>query len=170
MALYDSTENVSLHSAFYRSALAFCWLLGLICGVALFLYAGTPVLPLMRGILSGSVSIVSLCVIGLIPFLFSAYAVYLSKLWLLLAICFCKACLLSFISIGITFAFGSAGWLMRALLLFSCNILCVLLYFLWTRLLLGRKPYWFAIFAIGIFACSVAFYIISPFLACLIDY
>lgn len=169
MAQCDSAKNLSLRRRPHGIILSFCWGMGWVCGVLLFLYAGTPGVSLMRGIAFGSVSVVSLFCIGSIPFLFTAYAVFISELRLLFLICFCKACLFSFISVGISVAFSSAGWMMRTMLLFSGSIWCVELYFLWLRLLSGRKACWFPVISVGIAAGCISYYIISPFLAGLIE-
>lgn len=169
MAHYDGLRKVSLHHMPCGLVLAFCWCLGFVFGVFLFLYAGTPDISLMRRTVYDSVSIVSLIGIGLLPFLFTVYAVFLSKLWLLFPICFCKACLFAFVAIGISVAFSSAGWMMRRLLLFCDSVWCVLLYFLWYRLLTGRKASWLAIILAGILTGGIEYYIISPFLAGLIE-
>ena len=170
MIQYDSYEDASLHSGFSPALLAVCWLLGVFCGMLLFLHAGTPVFSLMRRLPYGSVSIVSLLAAGLIPFLFTAYAVFISRPRMVFAVAFCKACLFSFVSLGISVAFASAGWLMRGLLLFGSGVSCVMLYFLWLRILSGRKTYWLAVAAAAAAACWTSFYIISPFLACLIEH
>ena len=169
MAHYNSLRKVSLHCVPWGVVLAFCWCLGFIFGVFLFLYAGTPGVSLMHRMLFGSVSIVSLTGIGLLPFLFTAYAVFISRLRLLFLMCFCKACLFAFVSMGICAAFSSAGWMMRLLLLFYDTVCCVLLYFLWYRLLRGRNVSWLVIILTGILAGGLDYYIISPFLAGLIE-
>lgn len=156
-----------------RCALAVCWFSGLLCGIFVFLRAGAPVTSLMRRMLYGSVSIVSLISICFIPFLFTAFAVFISELRLLFPICFCKALLFAFVSIGICAAFGSAGWLLRTLLLF-CDGICVLfLYILWVRLLSGQEFKCFAgtigFSVVCILAGITDYYVISPFLARLIE-
>lgn len=169
MAPYDGSDFFVFHSIPCPPALVVFWLTGLTCGMFLSLYAGTPILSMMRGILYDSVSIVSLVVTGLIPFLFTAYAVFISKPRLVLAVCFLKAYLLSFVSTEISAAFASAGWLVRSLILLHNSAVCVMLHLLWIRVLSGRKVHWFII-SIGIVVASVvSFYIISPLLACLIE-
>lgn len=169
MAQHDSFRKVSLHRLPCGLALAFCWCLGFAFGVFLFLSTGTPGVSMMRRMVSGSVSIVSLIGLGLLPFLFTAYAVILSQLRLLFLICFCKAGMFAFVSMGISAAFSSAGWMMRGLLLFFDSVCCILLYFVWYRILNGRKAGWFWIILAGLLAGSIEFYIISPFLAGLIE-
>ena len=150
-------------------ALLLAWSLGLVVGVYFFLSAGTPVFSMMREIPAGSVSIVSLLVTGLIPFLFTAYAVFISSYWLILAVCFCKAILNSFISMGITVAYASAGWLVRSLLLISDSFICVLLLFLWLRFRSESKTRWFLSWLVCIVISTSVFYIISPYAAGLIE-
>jgi len=153
----------------YFLALLLFWFFGLIAGVFLFLYAGTPTFSLMHRIPCGTVTIVSLLITGSIPFLLTAYAVLLSRPWLIFAICLCKACLFSFVLMGISVAFSSSGWLIRSLLLFSDSIYCSILSFLWLRILSGRKSHCFAVTVCCISFSYTAFYIISPFAACLIE-
>ena len=169
VARYRMMKKQPLHFARNRQMLAVFWIVGLICGIFLFLYAGTPVVSLMRRILCSSVSIVSLFGIGLIPFLFTAYAVIFSGQWLIFAICFCKACLLGFVSAGIWFTFASAGWLLWSLLLFSGSVLSADLYFLWLRVLSADRICWFSAVSVAFLAVGIAERIISPFLACLIE-
>ena len=169
MIRYDSAENVTLRPWVSACLLPICWFFGLSCGIFLFLYAGTPVVSLMRRAPVASVSIVSLFGIGLIPFLFTAYAVFISELWLLFLICFCKAFLFSFVFTGISVAFSSAGWLMCTLLLFSDGVWCIVLYSIWLRLLSGRRTYWLAGLIFAVAATCMSYKIITPLLAGLIE-
>ena len=105
--------------------LAFIWITGLICGASLFRLAGNSFSSLMRGAVSGSVSIVSLLSVSLLPFLFSAFAVYIRSDRLLATLCFIKGCLFALVSCSILSVFGSAGWLIRILLMFS-DLLCII--------------------------------------------
>lgn len=154
--------------------LAFSWLLGLICGILVCLSAGNSFASWMRSTVYGAVSIVSLLFVTILPFLFSALAVYLSKPVLLLVICFCKAFLLSYVSLGVYQAFGSAGWLVRYLLSFSECMSAPLLYWCWQRYLLGKASLfgWESAyaFALAVLIGSADYCIISPFLASLIDF
>ena len=109
--------------------LSACWLLGVLLGFSAALQAGENVAVLMCRISFGSVSIVDLLLSCLFPFLIAAIAAYLSEPWLLLIVCLLKAFLFSFCAFGISLAYGSAGWLVRILLLFSDLILLPILYF-----------------------------------------
>lgn len=154
--------------------LAFCWLAGLVCGILVCLSAGSSLSSWMRSTVFGSVSIVSLLFAAILPFLLSAFAVYISKPALLLVICFCKAFLFSFVSLGVYQAFGSAGWLIRLLLLFSDCMLIPLLFWYWHRHLMSKCSFcvWESVFvlALSVLIGSIDFSIISPFLVSLIDF
>ncbi len=152
--------------------LAFSFCLGLAGGSLTFLSAGESLFPLMRSVLYAPVSIVGILCVSVFPILISAYAVFLSNFAFLLPLCFTRAFLFSFVSLGITQAFASAGWLMQSLLLFSDWTSLPVLYWYWLRNLSpDRRFHW----GETVFACSLSgllgsihFGIISPFLVRLI--
>lgn len=155
-----------------RFYLACFWLSGFLCGILVYLYAGRTLVSMMRSTLRVSVSIVGMLCVTTLPFLLSAFAVFLSKPALLLPICFGKAFLLAFVSIGMLQAFGSAGWLLRWILLFSDFVYVPLLYCFWLRHISGVRPLdsWETALmcSLGLLIGSVNFSVISPFLAGLI--
>ncbi|MBE6976079.1 MAG: hypothetical protein E7439_02640 [Ruminococcaceae bacterium] len=73
----------------------------------------------MRGASDCSVTIAGLLATVVLPYLFAAFAVYISKPKLLYLICFVKAFCFAMCGYGICVAYGSAGWLVRWLLQFS---------------------------------------------------
>lgn len=154
--------------------LAFFWLTGLVSGILVCLSAGDSFVSWMRSTVYWSVSIVGLLFVTIFPFLISAFAVFISRPGLLLPICFCKAFLFSLVSMGTVQAFGSAGWLIRCLLLFSDCVSVPLLYWYWLRFLPGTRTFcgWetVAILALGALIGSVDYRIISPFLVHLIKF
>lgn len=115
----------------YRIFLAFIWICGLVFGALLSEYAGVSFYSLMRGAVCGSVSIVCLASVSLLPFLFSAYAVYIHSYRFLAVLCFIKGCLFAFVSIGVWIAFESCGWLIRLLCMFSDICCLVPLWWCW---------------------------------------
>ena len=157
-----------------RFFLACFWLSGILCGVLAFLSAGRTLVSLMRSTLLVPVSIVGMLCVTILPFLLSAFAVSLSKPVFLLPICFGKAFLFAFVSIGILQAFGSAGWMFRWILLFSDCVCVPLLYWFWLRHISGVRSLYGGeaalMCALGLLIGSVNFSIISPFLAGLIDF
>lgn len=152
--------------------LAFCFCLGLAGGSFTFLLAGKTLLPLMRSALYAPVSIVGILCVSVFPILISAYAVFLSNFLLLLSLSFARAFLFSFVSLGISQAFASAGWLMQGLLLFGGWTSLPVLYWYWLRNLSpGRRFHWgetALAFTLSGLLGSIHFGIISPFLVRLI--
>ena len=120
--------------------LAACFLVGFVLGVRMSCGVDFSV-SLMRGAMAGSVSIVSLLCVLLLPLLFSALAVYFSKPRLLYCIAFVKAFAFAFVSAAITSGFASAGWLARWLLMFSDCLSLPLLWMYWLRHVPGRRAF-----------------------------
>lgn len=152
--------------------LAFAWFSGLICGTLVSLQTRNSLSALMRSALSAPVSIVGLLCVTVLPFLFSAFAVFLSKPILLLPICFAKAFVFAFCSTCILQAFGSAGWLIRWLLLFGDCASIPLLYWFWMRYLPGKRhlfcleSVW--VFSLSFLTAGISYRVISPLLLRLI--
>ena len=119
--------------------LAAAWFLGLLAGAYLFSSADQSSASLMRAAVSGRVSIVGSLVVTLLPFLFSAFAVYVSRPALLLPIAFGKGVSVSLVSLGIGAALGGAAWLIRGLVMFSDLAVTPLLVFYWLRHISGRR-------------------------------
>lgn len=117
-----SDRNQRKYSIFI---LAFIWCFGIIIGVGSYLSAGDSFVSLMRMAAGRNVSIVNLLISSMLPFLFSAFAVYLHSMQLLAVLCFLKAWLFGFVSCGVLTAFGSAGWLVWLMLMFS-DIFCLI--------------------------------------------
>lgn len=154
--------------------LAFIWVCGLFFGVNLSDSAGSDFVSLMRGASRCSVSIVCLLSVSLLPFFFSAFAVYIRSFRFLAALCFIKGCLFAFISAGIFLAFKDAGWLLRLLMMFSDLFCLVPLWWCWISLITGGPqgrfgPVWKgSLVALGIVCLDFCF--VSPFLAKLVEY
>ena len=117
---------------FRHSVLLFSWLTGLIAGSLSACYSDHSFLSLMHLAPACRVSIVGLLTALLLPFLCSAFAVYISKQhWLLPIISFLKALALSRIGAGVLIAYRSAGWLICSLFLFSDILLSPILFYYW---------------------------------------
>ena len=151
--------------------LSFVWLCGLAVGVIVHCIAGSVFASLMRGILSESVSIFGLICVIVLPFLFSAFAVYIGLRWLLYPICFGKTMLVSLIASSVWVQFGSAGWLAWLLTMFSDMISLPLFYRYCLRHVSGFRSFSFSELVVTFSACifigSVDYCYISPFLAML---
>lgn len=153
--------------------LAFSWFLGLLLGVIFSIAAGDSIVSLMRTAVSSHVSISGLLTAILLPFLLSAFAVFICEPWLLFVIAFLKAFAFSYLGLGVMVAYGSAGWLVWLLLMFSdCCSLPLLLWY-WIRFISGRKstviPVTVVLFFLAVLIGSFDFCVVSPFLATLIS-
>ncbi len=147
--------------------LASAWLLGLVSGSFFSVSAGNSFLLTMRAAASSHVSIFGLLASILLPLLFSAFAVYISQPWLLVPIAFGKAFFFSYLALAVLSAFGSAGWLIRWLLMFSDSLSLPVLWWYWLRAVSGRRKFadTAAAFLAALVIGSVDFYMISPVLA-----
>lgn len=156
-----------------RFLLALAWVFGLLSGILLFHFAGTPLLPLMRRAAVAPVSITGLLTVSLIPFLITALAVSLFRS-AIFPLCFLKAFLFAFCAAGIASSNGPHGWLYGRMTMASQWMLLPVLYLLWLRLLPGSPKIsrWEAagfVFA----ALLIVFFhhcIVSPVWAALINY
>lgn len=151
------------------SILALSWVLGLITGCTLCLSVDATTFSLMRMAPGRPVSIVRLLAVTFLPFLFSGFAAFVAQAWLLIPIAFFKSFTFSAAYTAVMLSFGTAGWLIGFLLMFSsiCTMPILVLY--WIRY--SQKCYpllsWngFALIIMIFALCGVDFFIISPFLA-----
>ena len=99
--------------------LALSWVTGLAVGGFVFRYSGSILVSQMPLAVRSQPSIFPLLICMLLPFLFSAYAVYIAAPRILYGICFLRAWGLGYLSCCVFAAFGNTGWLVRWLFLFS---------------------------------------------------
>jgi hypothetical protein len=147
-----------LHSIFRRTVrkrrhlfLALSWILGLGFGGFVFRYAGSHLVSRMPLAYFCQPPIPGLLISTLLPFLFSASAVYFSTPKLLPGICFCKAFMLGYVCCGVFAVSAGAGWLVRYLFLFTDLWGAALLYHYCSRHISGVRA--FSPGAIGIYGC-----------------
>ena len=152
--------------------LALCCCLGFSCGMIAAHRSDDTYFSMMRMAFTSHVSIPGLIASVSLPFLFSAFAVYLGKPKLIYFICFIKAALFSFGSFTALTAFASAGWLVRFLLQFSDIVM--LPAFCWFSLRcitdtgLFKRDFSICLFLFLLIG-SMDYCMVSPFLAMLID-
>lgn len=113
--------------------LAMSWVSGMLLGGIAAASAGDYLVSLMRQGAVCSASISGLLAAVLLPFLLSAFAVYLHEPWLLLIISAFKAFGFGFCAFAVGLAFGQSSWLVRFLFLFSDVSLMPVLYLYWLR-------------------------------------
>ena len=151
--------------------LACCWICGLLCGVAFFSVSSPETFSVMRRAVLCPVSIVGLINAALIPFLLSAFFALLSMNWMVMGICFVKAFLFAFVSLGMLSGFGSGGWLLRFFLLFGDSTALPLLYWCWMRFVRAAAHSWIMIVVVCCLllgAIILDYRVIAPFV-CMID-
>lgn len=149
--------------------LASAFFVGLCLGSYCSMEAGELLFPTMRTAVSGGVSISGLLAANLLPLLFSAFAVYISQIWLLIPIAFWKAFQFSFVGVGLAAAFGTGGWLVRLLAMFGDGLMLCVLWWYWLRAIAGRRSTALvtalAVIAAAAAITSLDYSVISPFLA-----
>lgn len=141
MALQEN--GVFLYQRFLRKGatliLAFSWIGGLASGVLLFFRADASVISLMRRCCFTSVSIVWFAALSILPFLFSAFAVFLSFPWMLYPVCYLKGLCYGFVIAGLDYLWGASSWLVRLAVLFDDILLVPLLFWFWIRHVSGER-------------------------------
>ena len=137
------------------------WLAGLILGTLVFV----PDSSLMRPGFPGRVSIVSAIVTATFPFLLAALAVHINCKKLLWMICFFKAFCFAFCGALLWSAYGSAGWLIRFLLIFTD--ICTLPVFFLCCIRRNKRDFVVCIL-ISLSVACIDYFVVSPFLAKLI--
>ena len=99
------------------------WFIALLLGTYCAAASDPSVFSLVRLTVFGRVSTVCLMAAQLLPFLFAAYAAYISNTILLVIVSSVKLFSFGFAGYLVWAVFGSAGWLMRFLALFSDLVL-----------------------------------------------
>lgn len=172
MARFFYADSPCWWRKYGRLLLAIVWSAGLICGILVIASVDDHFLSLMRSALYVSVSIVGLLSVTLLPFLLTAFAVFICQPVCLLFLCFVKAVFFSFTAFGVSTGFGDAGWLIWHFLLFSDFVSMPLLYWLWLRCSRVNSTFLYGEILLSVSAAlligSVNCRIISPFLARLI--
>ncbi len=150
------------------------WILGLSLGTIFASHADPTYYTMMRLAASGQMSIVGLAASILLPFLFSAYAVLIGKPSLLLGVCACKAFSFGYSGTLARGAFGTAGWLIQPLLQFTQICMIPVLCCFCLRHISGKRSTVTRelVFCLVLLAICAGFdyFVVSPFLAKLIDY
>lgn len=157
---------------FRKIILAVSWNLGFLLGLLIAVNGNPAFFSLMRTAASSRMSIVGLLTVTILPFLLSVIVIVCSRPFLVPVICFIHAFTFGYCACGVAVAFGSAGWLVRWLMLFSAGCTSPLLYWFWLRHISGTaKSVWndFAFCAVIVFFITcLDFRFIAPFLANLI--
>ena len=110
--------------------MALFWGIGLLLGTLYAAGLDLTFLSLMRRFFLYPVSIVIRLILAVLPILICTYAFTIGKTEIVMAVLFCKGFLFSFLALSAYLIFGSAGWLIQPMILFSDSLLMpVLLWF-----------------------------------------
>lgn len=134
--------------------LSFSFFLGHLLGVWISGTASELFLSEMRRATESPVSIIGLLSPSVLPFLFSAFAVYGKRPVFLIPIAFCKAFLFSYVGYRWWITWGQAGWLVTGLVMFTALLSLPVLYWYWLRYMDGRNFEWRVFFIV--LTCLVA--------------
>ncbi len=154
--------------------LAFFSILGSVLGVFTAHSTSTYYFYLMRTAVTCHVSIVGLFFVMLLPFVITAFAVWISMPLLLLPVSFFSSFSFSLIVCYVVSAFGSAGWLVCSMFLFTSASTQLCLYWLSIRHLHGSSNLVtvdFLVCIVFLLAISMIDYLfVAPFLVQLINF
>lgn len=134
---------MSIHSTFQSfSKIVFChrfviltfaWIFGLSSGVAIAFRTNLFTVSWMPALLCSRLSILGLFGVCFIPFLLSMIAFRFRAIVFVYIIAIAKSFLYGFCHYSVYRCFGNAGWLMRALLLFSDTYISIMLLWYWEK-------------------------------------
>lgn len=146
-----------------------CWITGICTGFGIYITHRPLFYSLMRGLAFQPVSIVGLFVSVFLPFLFTYFFITTNKRAYILVFCFLKALSFGFTGAYVISSFGSAGWLMIGLFMFSDCCTLPLLYYLWISTYISHEVDCIKVkFWVCTVLCLVVvwldFVVISPFL------
>ena len=170
---FTVSESSFRRRSTYSWLLAFFWIAGLITGIFLALRIDESVITFMYSVVSRPASIVSSLLTTSLPFLFSAIAVFISKPGLLPVIAFCKASVFSLVSLIALRTFGTAGWIIRCMVMFA-DICTLPFFYSFCRRHICRSSH-LSIFdgsylITSILICSLDVYCITPFFTEVLQY
>ncbi len=161
-----------LVSLIKNQTLHFClvFIAGLLLGAIYARSLSPQKLTLMRQAVFCQSSIVGLLCCSILPFLLAAYAAYIGRRELMLAVCACKAFSYSAAGLALHRVFGTAGWLMQPMAQFTQTVTLPVFCFFILRICAGRrqKRSLIVILIITILAAGIDYFVVSPFVAGLI--
>ena len=151
------------------SILAFSWTLGLVFGICSVTVGSFS--SAFRQAAGLSPSFFSTISVLLLPLVISFLALFAGWRWLLFPLAFLKALAFAYVGWSVVATFGSAGWLIRLLMMFSDCTTIPLLWWFWNKALTSEfdamVPASIAA-ALTIFGIGIIDYgVISPFLVSL---
>lgn len=153
------------------SFIAITWISGLLCAL---LYIKQFSFSLMYPLHIERVSIVGMIVSLILPIILLYILLNRCYFYLILPVIFLKSFNYMCCYLCITYSYGTAGWLVRTLLLFSDTVSVIILLHFCYRFAAGNKigmtSYFKYTFAVLIIVGCLDYYIISPFILMLLNH
>jgi len=155
-----------------RRVLAVFWLGGLFFGTVISLTLEQRLQSYFHAALNSHSLFLGLLFAQLLPVVISFIVAFTSKPLFLTCIAFLKSCFFSCISLSLLNSFGSSGWMICCLLMFSDLLVMPILWWIWLNILTENHSFVFhKIFAaiVMVFViCFCDYTFVAPFLAYLI--
>ncbi len=166
------TLKIGTNSAFCKFMLVIAWGIGLLAGIYIAYNAPATTLSMMRMCYFPRVSIIGFVLILTFPLILSVIAIRLHIPFMCYFIALLKAFCFSYSTGCIIILYGSAGWLVRWLLIFSDSCTVVVLFWFWFRYVsgdreVGKRDVVICIL-LTILICCADYYIVSPFVEILL--
>ena len=166
VALRTFFTNTSVLAA---TRLTLVWAAGLLLGGFVAAKVDFDFSPFFIMAASNKGTFLGICLVLYIPLLFTVCLRFFSSGDSILLVVFLKAIEFALIAVGCFYSWGSAGWLLARLLLFSAFLSLPVLIWVWYRILcsnFGRREILISVvllFIIGL----IDYFVISPFLCSL---
>lgn len=113
--------------------LSCCWVLGLVIGVIVSLNTNVSYDALVKLLFSSKLSAINVLLTIVFPYLLTLLSYKLLRWKGICVLATCKAFLYCWTATTIVNCFGSAGWLLRCVLIFSNSVSVVFLIWFWIR-------------------------------------
>lgn len=123
------------------AVLAGLWIIGFLYGVHSVHTEGEAFVCAMHSAAACRMSIIFPFGALVLPFVYTAFSLYISRPMLIYPLCVLKAVLYGAASYALVFAFGRASWLVSAFLLFSDHLSIFILWLIWIPALTGRNSF-----------------------------
>lgn len=160
----------SLNCNYRVVILAIFWLLGIALGYMFATFVAQNAQFIFRSYIENQTSVLRLWVVHFFPFICAVFAHRFSLFYIFYLLNFVKAVSYSFCNFCVIFAFGSAGWLVRILFLFTDAFSSLLLFYFSLGCLCNRSirktEYLIIFFSVAV-VCIIDGLTVSPFLSSL---
>lgn len=152
--------------------LAFFWIITILSGIRFAAASDSSIASLMCSAVCCPVTIVGLIAVLFFPLFISTVAVYFHAAELILLFCGVKGFFLGYCLYGLLLAFGSGGWLVSCLFMFSGLLMQIFLFWFWqlsiTENTVKIRAFLICTLLAVVIGC-IDYFCVSPFLTLLIS-